>query len=88
MIWMGVIKMFRIRYSKLNRMYYIALDGWYRDRYIAKALNLKYEEYGIIMEKYRAIEIGGCYFFQFEENAQRTVNGLESILIMERLIGD
>ena len=75
---------FSVEYYAGNSMYYIALGDRVHDRDIALYLDIKYEEYLVILLTNEAVYKNGCYFLS-RKQTNDVIKILEPYLIMARL---
>ena len=80
--------MFNIYFSYISLGYYLEYTGHFNNFSIADDLKISLDEYNEILKQYRAYEIGGSSYFKRKKDTKKAIKYLETIVIMNKLIGD
>ena len=80
--------MFNIYFSYISLGYYLEYTGHFNNFSIADDLKISLDEYNEILKQYRAYEIGGSSYFKRKKDTNKAIKYLETIVIMNKLIGD
>lgn len=78
-----------LRYKQSELGYYIWYKIYFRDKNVADALNIPFEEYKTIVTNFNAYEFRDCFYFKNEFDVQQAITYLtEKYLILNKLTGE
>ena len=80
--------MFNIYFSYISLGYYLTYIGRFNNFAIAEELKISLDEYNEILKQYGAYEVGGGSYFKKKKDIKKAVKYLETIVIMNKLVGD